>query len=403
MLNRNVHTCATCNQDFVLAYAVGLNTRTRLAFPCPRCKVILRCTYVKDYATAGLNIETQDFKWTGIVTDASDTLPGVTVAADIPVHKRFSGQGLNRGGSVWLSIFAASDKTYLARASENWNMLNELVLEHLPNLRRAASCWRIGDSINLLACIKGVPGCTGKDDFALIATGLQYMMDLSFVEAKRSVADRDIMQLVNRLSKRTAYRTLLQQFVTEGFPAYSDRLVDLCERTLLHYDAAIPGLVGESVEAMSETGFEDYRLFRDDYTELQSLYVEAFEITSKLVAFVGCCLNVANRGATDRWSNGTHKTLSSCLQLVAAQREFISIELPSMHALMSEMDRHLRNRFGHYNVRYEARDGYFHDGKTSLNAIEFHIDYLNHIRVLDLFLTFARRLVGDMKRHCVLP
>jgi hypothetical protein len=403
MLNRNVHICATCNQEFVLAYGVGLNTRTRLAFPCPKCKAILRCTYVKDYATAGLDIETQDFTWKSIVSDARNTLPGVTVAADIPVHKSFKGQGIKLGGSIWLSVFAASDKDYLSKAAANWNELNEVVMEHLPNLRRAASCWRSGDSANLPACIKGVPGCAGEDDFALIATGLQHMMDLCFVQPKRSVAERDIMQLVNKLSRNTTYKTLLQQFMAEGFTAHIDRLVDLCERTLLHFDAAIPGLVGESVEAMSKTGFADYRLFRDDYTELQSLYVEAFEVTSKLVAFLGCCLNVTNRGAADRWSNGSHRTLSSCLKLAAADREFISTELPCMHALMSEMDRHLRNRFGHYNVRYEARDGCFHDGSATLNAIEFHIDYLNHIRVLDLFLTFARRLMGDMKRQGALP
>lgn len=153
---------------------------------------------------------------------------------------------------------------------------------------------------------------------------------------------------------------------------------------------------------MSGTGFADYRLFRDDYTELQSLYIEAFEVTSKLLAFLGSCLNLANRGAANLWSNGSTRTLSWFLQQTASQREFISFELTSFRIFIQEMDRHLRNCFGHYNVRYEPRDGYFHDRTAKLNAIEFHIDYLNHIRVLDIFLTFARRIVSDMKRKGII-
>lgn len=400
MVHRNVHTCATCQKEFVLAYVVGLNTRSRLAFPCPTCNAVLRCTYVKDYQTRGLNIETQDFQtFTSQLSEASDNLPGLTIAADIPVHKSFKGQGLMQGGSVWLRVFSESDKEYLAHASKNWNDLNEVVLTHLPNLRRAVSCWRTGDSLNLLASIREVPGCVGKDDFSLIATGLQSMMDFCFVEPDRSSTDREIMQLQNKLTRKPEYQRLLQQFVKDSFAAHVDRLIDLCERTLLHFDAAIPGLIGESVEAMSSSAFEDYRLFRDDYTELQSLYVEAFEVTSKLLSFLGCCLNLSSRGDAMLWSNGSQKTLAATLKLVAADREFIATELPQLAGLMAEMDRHMRNKFGHYNVRYEARDGSFNDGTgATLNAIEFHIDYLNHVRVLDVFLTFSRRLVGDMGR-----
>ncbi len=386
-----------------MAYVVGLNTRSRLAFPCPQCKTVLRCTYVKKYETTGLAIETKDFDWTSIVTGDHDALPGLTVAADIPVHKSFKGQGLKLGGSVWIRVFSDSDQEYLAKASENWNELNHVVLGHLPDLRRAVSCWRSGDSTNLRVCTNAVPGCSGKDDFSLIGSGLQTMMDLCFVEPERSVADRDIMQLLNRLNGHSGYESLLHEFDAEGLSAHVDRLIDLCERTLLLFDAAIPGLVGESVEVMSNTGFSDYRLFRDDYTELQSLYVEAFEVSTKLLAFLGCCLNLAKRGDPSHWSNGAHKTLATTLKMVAADREFISTELPSMSRFMAEMDRHLRNRFGHYNIRYEARDGCFHDGTgATLNAIEFHIDYLNHVRVLSLLLVFVRRVISDMRRKGVI-
>lgn len=229
MLNRNVFLCATCKNEFVLAYNVGLNARDRIAFPCPRCNAVLRCTYVKMYEPPSLDVETLDFKWTSIVASANDSMPGLTIATDIPVHTSFRGQGFKLGGSLWLSIYNDSDHEYLSKAANNWNLLNGLVLEHLPSLRRAASCWRSGDSNNLRLCLNGLKGCNGKDDFSLIATGLQQMMDLCFVEPTRHVVDREVMQLLNRLSKKADYTALLTLLASEDIMSHIDRLVDLAK------------------------------------------------------------------------------------------------------------------------------------------------------------------------------
>lgn len=402
MQNRSIQKCAACNQVFVLAQVVGLNAFNAIAFPCPLCGVVLRAQVKKKYESFELDWDTEDMKeelWDELVAAG---LSGITIATDLPVHDSFKGQRIAEGGSVWHNTVRASDPHYIFAASENWNALNERVVNDLSTIRRGISSYRKGDSRMVRECF--IPllksNSTTASDQTLVVRSLLPLFDYSFVDPTRQMQERDFITRLNRLSKnRAATETLRAAFIDINFGYFCDQLIDLSERTLLRFDAAIPGFIGEAIEAMADSGFDGYRLFRDDYTELLALYVEAFELASKYLVFLGAVANLATRGHVDLWFDGKKRSLRDTLGLVAAKREFIATEFPALGDNFKEMDRHLRNKFGHFVVRYEARDGHFVDGSgVKLNAIEFHIDFMNHFRVIGLLLSFSDRVTRDLAR-----
>ncbi len=86
------HRCHCCDQIFVLRLGVGVNTRNKLAFPCPHCDAIIRAELVKQYYPAGGQLNSANMTEVKLNDEETLELPGINVYADIPVHSSMHGK-----------------------------------------------------------------------------------------------------------------------------------------------------------------------------------------------------------------------------------------------------------------------------------------------------------------------
>lgn len=407
MLARMPHRCHCCNQLFVLRLGVGVNTRNKIAFPCPRCDAIIRAELVKQYdpVSAQLNsanmTEVKDLDESEILK-----LPGVNVYADIPVHNSMHGQGLRGGGSAFLGIRRYVEPDRYGVANEAYNRINDRVTTLVPAIRQASAFYCKGKQVqvdevitNAFAHANETPGGYG---FAKVAGAFAlFFADFFFVPNTLAHYERDILVSCNRVAsqKKGAYKLLLTEIEAQNAEGFRRRLLDISERALLCFDAAIPGFYTEAFTDASDAGLADFRVFRDDYDELKGVYVDSFELSSKLAVFTATVKNLDLRATATQWIDGSNRNMAQMLALTAHAREFLAASFPSAEPILKETNRTVRNKFGHFNIRFDPYSGNLvDDGLVEVNALRFHEDFLDVLRILAFHLSAMGRLYSDAHR-----
>jgi len=230
--------------------------------------------------------------------------------------------------------------------------------------------------------IVGAPVNTGhpSTDFARLF-GINYA---PFVERDRMHLLRsELSQSMEdcRTGHHEEYKDLLARMIQCGFPHFRQQVADTACSCLARFDPLVVGLAYEHLTDAAKAHIEEFQVFRDDFDELKPLYVDAFELASRGLAYAGAINNLAVRGDSSQWPDGKTRSLQAVLDMTAHQREFIAGDLGAAALLYAGINRNTRNDIGHRSVHYDFVTGCLvYDRWHGENFILFLDDYLGAVR-----------------------
>lgn len=408
MIVRKLVRCLACSQDYILRYGVGLGFEQRLGWPCPLCDAETRAHFSVKQKVVDADFKSDDIEiYQHQPSDLS--LPGVNVYSDLPVHMSSIGRGLIDGGSAWLAIrkFIQSEKySDFVDAKES---MQDLRVHIFPMIRRSTGHYKRDNWVRLhsqlIPFTKEIPNLSDRHP----VYGYSRLLDVAFLPILnvnvKVLALQEVFDLMNFSYQN--HSTEYGQFVTDAFSSqrFRDargRCLDTMMRLFDVYDALILPLATQSFSNDWRARLDEFRVYRDDFDLLKSIYQDIFESMNQLLLWIGLLVNIGKRGALNTWSNGSNKTFRQAQRWRAIDREFIISELPNCETLLSEASRDLRNKIGHYSVHHDILSGrlIFGDG-TSKSLITFHEDLLAAARLLSVLIGFCEKMTLDHERIIV--
>jgi hypothetical protein len=158
------------------------------------------------------------------------------------------------------------------------------------------------------------------------------------------------------------------------------------------WDSLLPGLAWEHITIEPTPDPDDFRIVRDDFD------AHATSTSSKLPhgrSSTSAQSPISSTEGRQRPGSTAHPHRSrTILRRHANEREFILNELPAARAFYSEIRRHSRNAFGHYNLEYDFAHGELIDQRdgSRTSFLLFLADYLEAARMTSYLITVAEKL-----------
>jgi len=393
--------CNSCGNTINFRIGIGLADEEKFVCQCPYCAVALRGVLRLDQKAGKSKLESEDI--TDLHKDSVEgesTLRGVNIYTDLPVHRSCQGKSLAEGGSAFMQLWEfMGDRfpEYQSRA----HLLHEFRLLVLPSIRRTASLyvaenWQdLGRSLKELK-LSDISGAAGQHP----AYAFQRLFDSLYVP----ILDPDIRipltdeLLVNLNACTQRHKEVFAAFLTRlfeqhGFGQFRRQVVETTAKCFSKFDALVPALAYEHFTKEWAKRLDDFQIFRDDFDELKSLYVDVFELASRSLVYTGGISNLANRGSVTQWLDGKHRELTPFLKARAVDREFVLNELPRLKALYDSIKRHTRNDIGHFKMYYDFATCCLIDEKGGKeNFILFLQDFLCAVRLTAYLVTLAEKV-----------
>jgi hypothetical protein len=407
MLHRVHSLCRCCDKPFLIRLGIGLADEQKFVFDCPECSAVLRGTLYLDHEEVSFTVKSDDFHQVDPdeVEGAGD-FPAVAIYVDLPVHRSFTQKSFQPGPTPFVILMYFLEKGTIEEWTKRKNTLHQMRLQLFPEIRRAASFYSARDWSNLAKQLSDEPlAPTQKEsDLRAIYTFnkvFQHFYDPILAKDVQTRLDDELQAHVKNCCSQHAseFRKLLTDLVDHnGFGQFRVKVVETALRCFDAFDAVIPPMTFEMFSTEWQGRVDEFRLFRDDFDRLKAIYVDAFELSSRALAYVGTVVNLAKRGDCRKWSNagskgwakGEKRSVKDVLKMKAFERQFILSELPAASALYDAVDRHTRNDIGHYNVYYDFKSGCLIDEQgTQENFLLFLRDYLGVVRATSYLMSIV--------------
>ncbi len=200
-------------------------------------------------------------------------------------------------------------------------------------------------------------------------------------------------------NKKEKYSLLIKSFVQDhSFNSFKLKVFETHFRAIENYYAYIPGFAYEYFSSTAQKDINDYRVYRDDFNLIKSLYLDIFELLSRMLFYLGCIVNLSIRNDYRIYSTGMIKS-QKFKKMPAYDKMFVLDELPKLKNFINNVQRPLRNDIGHFNVRYDFRKGVLaYDDGTEQNYINFLKFVLDAVRSLWFVIVLTEKIELDLRR-----
>lgn len=401
MIQRYRGICETCEMQFIFRAVVPLAPTDGLKFCCPRCKIELSAKLTLDPKNHRMDLSPFGFKF----DDGYDQIksPIVTVATDLPVHKIRHINALSEGGSPFIFITVKMGKSFI-EWREKVEALHAMRHDHFPLLQKLAEYARSENWSMAKQCLQTRLGETPKDDLSTIHLSYRSMSTLyapliSFDDTITLLEEYYTFLNDCFTSKNESYKNLLTQWHSmTSYQNFRTKSLNSFLRIFSHFDAFIVGLLYNEMPSDLKDNIDEYRIFRDDYSVVKSLYQDLFELSSQLQIFLGSVLNLSRRNDPWHYVTGV-RSLNAFEKKPAFERFQILSELPKLGILIGGVNRLMRNSIGHFSADYEVNSGNIHyDDGTRKNYIVFLGEFFFAVKAMWFILIFIEKSDMDMKR-----
>lgn len=378
-----------------------LATTEGIRFCCPGCDIELAAGLTLDYTVPRMDLSPLGFTLKKPSLELSDSV--VTVATDLPVHKTRHKNSLAEGGSPFLQLHSemgASHRKYL----EKVNTLEIIRQQHFPQIRQLTDYARASNWNMVRSCLSTMTGeDIPEDDLKTIYACYRVMgtMYAPFIAEQEmiEILDEYYTFLNDCFNKKDAYKTLLDGW--NHMPLYRGfrtKCLSAFLRVLSHFDAFIVGLLYNEMPNDLKLKIDDYRIFRDDYSIVKTLYQDLFELTSQFLIFFGGIVNLSTRNDPGHYFTGI-RSLNAFKRKTAFERFQILSEVPKLARLIGGVSRPMRNSIGHFSADYEPCTGNLrYDDGNQQNYIVFLGDFFSAVKSLWFILVFVEKVDIDMIR-----
>ncbi len=408
MIFRCLIKCNSCNENVVLRVSLPLAKTEGFLLPCPECQVALRGKMSIDYETPTVKILSEDFEVdSGYDAAKAEGCEVVTISTDLPIHRTRHKKNLIEGGSpfLWLHKLLGSEKFIEhKKLIDSLNLLRE---KQFNNFKVAISYaetyqWnRVSKVVNRIAPIKGYYNTkTENAIYSFYRTLTIFYAPLISLQEMLDIYDESYQHINKCLkNKRKIYSNLLTEFKQlYGYEEYRNKVLGCYYRTLQNFDSYIAGIVYDYMPDDIKPNLEDYRVFRDDYELVKSLYVDIFKCVSMMLFYLGSIVNLSQRNTSYNFFNGINNA-KNFRKGKAYDKLKILDELPALKKLIEKVSRPMRNDIGHFNASYNFREGVltYEDGSKT-NYIIFLNHLLSAVKAMWFLISINEKIDLDMVR-----
>ncbi|MEL7641821.1 MAG: hypothetical protein AAGU21_19475 [Solidesulfovibrio sp.] len=394
MLAYNIAQCLACDELVNLWVGVGLAERQPMVFLCPYCGSELHIILVLDYKKITTKIESNDIV---IVDEERDeSRKGVNLYADLPVRKDKQGVSMAQGGSAFMDFSGQIPWDEFVDYNKFKDKIHSLYQVVYPTIRRTKELYLIENYEALARQLKKINGIQLKNDEPknVIATYHNILMNFGlpdFEDVILKAAFSNIFSNFIDCQKKYSDKTidLLSSFWNKHrYAVFSRRLIDVFLAFMSKFDALNLG-VAYSLLIEAGCNLNDYLVFRSDFNELKSIYVDGYEIAMQGLTFIIPIYNLAVRGDSECWSNGVNEPLYKFTKKTSYNKEFSFNNEPALRNIYTGMNRNLRNKIGHNDILFifKSQEIILGQGDTILLA-DFLESFINVYKVIGYLLCF---------------
>lgn len=362
MISRHTVRCPGCDQPITLRLSVGASELQPFYYVCGKCNAATRGRLVAKAPDLKLELEAGEQ-----VEGFHETEQVVTIDANIPTRFDTKNMG-DPGGSpfIYLSMIlgpegagAINDRKTQFRqlvnddwvdlkrllryyVDRNWTMFDKGLTKFLPE-NCVSRPWHRHDVIHKLLDIFTAPIWARdiyprmKEEWNSIFVPIGPHAERVILLSQNFSIDPEIIEL--------------QEHLFDCFATYVDE-----------HDAILPGFVAESLpEPLDQYG--DLRVLRDDFPALRDINIQVFEACNKALPVLVEMINMAKRGEFDLYLHPpdirrTPRTRAQFHKLTSNDKAKYLSELQVWSTGWGFcLDRHLRNRIGHRQVRHDLPTG----------------------------------------------
>ena len=394
MLAYNVVQCLSCEELVNLWIGVGLAERQPMVFLCPYCGSELHIVLVLDYKKISAEIESNDIVI--IDEERDESRKGVNLYADLPVRKDKQGVSMAQGGSAFMDLSGQIPWDEFVDYNKFKDKIHSLYQVVYPIIRRTKELYLIENYEALARQLKKIKGIQLKNDEPkhvittyhniLMNFGLPDFEDIIF---KAAFGDTflNFMDCKKKYLEKT--NDLLSIFWNQyRYAVFSRKLIEVFLRFMSKFDTLSLG-VAYSRLIKAGCNLNDYLVFRSDFNELKSIYVDGYETAMQGLTFIIPIYNLAVRGDSEHWSNGVNESLSKFTKKTSYNKEFSFNNEPALRDIFTGMNRNLRNKIGHNDILFIFKSQQIVLGQSdTILLADFLESFINVYNVICYLLCF---------------
>lgn len=406
--------CKICEEEIWLKVQVGKVEKTKIRIGCPSCATVLR----GKFQTARPTIEFENADFSYDIGDFNKQIYAVSTELPI-VNKTVNTKSI--GLTPYLGFVGRYGLDGLQKALKNYLPYREKWEKEGSNFR---------DLINLSAnkkydlaqnfiknnFINGLSGTLDKDFQAtsflvnqvlleftkLIAPGKYkpYYQDRLLIKKTLKKIETDKVKLNSILVSIRPYLDLEKEF---------NNALKLITFFLSNFELFMPVVILSYVDGFEKEFKDEFLMTTFEYDELKDLYVDLFELLSRISLLYIAMYNYGHYGDVDDFRGLKNcSNLEGYFKLSNGRRKDIIAEIKDMEKYFRFLlDSQLRNGIGHFKTEYDAINQVikyypFNDQKRmNKHKEKYLVDFVYHIYLMILatidFVNFVARLNRKLK------
>jgi len=407
MIIRTLVQCNSCHEKSIFRFSIGLSRVGQFTCACPNCNIQLRGDFKIDNAPQpNFTANSDNFQTLhGKQELLNDKYPILTLHTELPVHKERHKNSLIEGGSPFLWLSKQMDD--FIEFKERVDAIDKIKVSFAPLVKRLTSYaetenWQIIKDEFIKLEIPEI--CKESTEEQVIYLFYRFLnttfVPLLEMDKMVEISDEYFVYLNDCLdNKKEKYTLLIKSFVQDhSFNSFKLKVFETHFRAIDNYYAYIPGFAYEYFSSTAQKNINDYRVYRDDFNLIKSLYLDIFELLSRMLFYLGCIVNLSIRNDYRIYSTGMIKS-QKFKKMPAYDKMFVLDELPKLKNFINNVQRPLRNDIGHFNVRYNFRKGVLaYDDGTEQNYINFLKFVLDAVRSLWFVIVLTEKIELDLRR-----
>jgi len=406
MILRRFIKCHSCENWSIFRIGVDKSKKTDFLVPCPFCKIKLEFTLIQNLEDKSLKIISEDFNDSDCLLNNLEGIKSkvLTIYSEIPIDLK-SKKKDNMPFLDLMSFIGSENHQKLNEITSFYHIFHENILNDHKKLISLSKTYDWKSMRKFLSTFFKNGQIKNYNHVKTIHfyyhTFHATFVPLIDLNQMTIIMDEYFYHLNNCFDNKTQkYKQLLEEFVKEhNFNLFKHKILDLYVRVFDDIHSYFPGQIYEFMNEDTKRRISDFRLYRNDFDLIKSQYVDIFEMSSKLLFYLGSILNISVRNEPTLYSNLKKISPKKFKKDRTFNKLFVLNELPELKKILLKLDRPLRNSLGHFNASYDYLDGnlIYEDGKKE-NYILFLNDMLNAIKVIWYMMKIIEKVEIDLIR-----
>lgn len=403
--------CKICQEEIWLKIQIGKVEKANLRIACPNCATVLR----GKYQTANPQIEFENAVFSDDIGDLSNQI--VATSTELPIFNE-TVNTKNIGLTPYMGFVGRYGLKMLPKALENYIAFRNKWKKEGSNLQDLVNLsvnrnYDLAQKFIKSNFINGLSETLDKDfettshlinqvllEFSkMIAPGKYkpYYQDRLLIKKTLKKIETDNAKINSVLGSVSPYIDIEKEY---------NNALKLIISFLLKFESFMPVVILSYADGFDKEFKDEFSITTFEYEEIKDLYVDLFELLSRISLLYVAIYNYGHYGSVDDFRGVTNcSNLEGYFKLSNGRRKDVIAEMPDLQRYFRFLlDSQLRNGIGHFKTEYDTINQvikyypYNDQRRMNRHKEKYLIDFVYHIYLMVLLTVDFVNFVGRMNR-----